>query len=595
MRRIIIAMFVLMVSVIALTKTSEAKSRSLTLYNTHTKERVTVTYKRNGRFLQSGLARLNRFLRDWRRDEVRKMDPNLFDLIWEVYRESGSRKPIHVVSGYRSPTTNNMLRKRTRGVAKTSQHMRGHAMDFFLPDVKVSKLRAIALKKQVGGVGYYPTSRSPFVHLDTGRVRHWPKMTRKQLVKLFPRGKTLHIPTDGRKMAGYEKALTVYNKRNKKKPIIVASREVKRKSRTPQVARSRPVQAKSSQRAPVKVATAPVKVAGAGEDNIVRGKSSVKRSLFAGLWSTPSQKPVKKSAPSPKAVQLASVAPTAIPQINQGKTEVATPASLVSQSPKSDDTGNQPEGLITPSTPLLRPHYKSFAIAQQQANEPQKNNSDNQEGTVQIASIMPAFSPQLSKKVTTGDVDEGQSNIAGGDAVAVPMIRPAYIATAFAAANHHSPSVTDNATAGLDKDIIPAAYAPTLRSTARDAVEAFITGTIVSQSPSNSETRQSASLFQAGQAAKVRTKAEHKQNAMLMPAYASIGFESRDISPFLAQQSSRTRQLAILRHPDRKHLTAFFEQPATAIDIRFAATDVKPPRTDRFTGKAVKWVRVVHF
>ena len=91
---------------------------------------------------------------------------------------------IGVNSAYRSPATNAMLANKSSGVADNSQHMRGTAMDFFIPGVPLAKLRAAAMRKQVGGVGYYPTSGSPFVHLDTGSVRAWPRMTRAQLKNL---------------------------------------------------------------------------------------------------------------------------------------------------------------------------------------------------------------------------------------------------------------------------------------------------------------------------------------------------------------------------------------------------------------------------
>ncbi len=92
---------------------AEAQTRQLKIYFTHTKERGVVTFKKNGRYVQSGLDELNRLLRDWRRNEPTKMDPRLFDLIWEVYQASGSKDYIHVVSAYRSPNTNNMLRSRS--------------------------------------------------------------------------------------------------------------------------------------------------------------------------------------------------------------------------------------------------------------------------------------------------------------------------------------------------------------------------------------------------------------------------------------------------------------------------------------------------
>ncbi|MGL4637629.1 MAG: DUF882 domain-containing protein [Beijerinckiaceae bacterium] len=181
-------------------------TRSLTIYHAHTKEQETITYKSYGSFSSAGLQKLNWMLRDWRQDEATRMDPHLFDILWEVYRASGSSAPIHVVSAYRSPGTNAMLRRRSRGVAKNSQHMTGKAVDFNFPDVNMSRVRDIGLRLQNGGVGYYPRANNPWVHLDTGGVRHWPKVTRDHLVRLFPNEQTVHIPSDGRPLAGFETA-----------------------------------------------------------------------------------------------------------------------------------------------------------------------------------------------------------------------------------------------------------------------------------------------------------------------------------------------------------------------------------------------------
>ncbi|MGD9476323.1 DUF882 domain-containing protein [Shinella sp. G-2] len=204
---------------------SFAEDRSLKLFFTHTGERATITFKRDGRFDAKGLAQINRFLRDWRRNEPARMDPRLLDLVWEVYQRSGAKDYVHIVSAYRSPATNNMLRGRSRntGVAKNSQHTLGKAMDFFIPGVKLAKLRAVAMQMQVGGVGYYPTSGSPFVHLDVGRVRAWPRMTRQELVRIFPNGKTLHVPADGRPLPGYNVAMADYKRRVGSKSIMAAS------------------------------------------------------------------------------------------------------------------------------------------------------------------------------------------------------------------------------------------------------------------------------------------------------------------------------------------------------------------------------------
>ncbi len=222
-RRCLAASLIALFAALALASAANAETRTLKLYFVHTREKAEITYKKNGRYLKGGLTKINRFLRDWRRNEPTKMDPRLLDLIWEVYRKSGSRKHIHVISAYRSPATNAMLRKRGRGVARKSQHTVGKAIDFYLPDVKLSKLRKIGLQMHVGGVGYYPRSGS-FVHLDVGKVRHWPRMSRRELVAMFPNGRTLHVPTDGKPLPGYKQALAKYNKRKKSGgPVVVAS------------------------------------------------------------------------------------------------------------------------------------------------------------------------------------------------------------------------------------------------------------------------------------------------------------------------------------------------------------------------------------
>lgn len=191
-----------------------AETRSLKLYYLHTNEKAEIVFKRNGRYDQAGLQKLNRFLRDWRRNEPTKMDPRLFDLVWETYRQTGSREYINVISGYRSPATNDMLRRTRGGQAKKSQHMLGKALDFYIPGVKLARIREIGMKLQGGGVGFYPKSGSPFVHLDVGGVRAWPRMSRDELVRLFPNGKTMHLPPDGKPLPGYQVAVADYKRRN---------------------------------------------------------------------------------------------------------------------------------------------------------------------------------------------------------------------------------------------------------------------------------------------------------------------------------------------------------------------------------------------
>ena len=194
---------------------AEAETRTLKLYFIHTKEKAEITFKRNGRYDQAGLKKINNFLRDWRRNEPTKMDPRLLDAVWEAYRAVGAKDYINVVSAYRSPATNSMLRSRSKGVANKSQHMLGKAMDFYIPGVPLKKLRDAGLRAQAGGVGYYPRSGSPFVHFDVGNVRHWPRMSRQELVSVFPNGKTLHVPSDGKPLPGFEQAVASYEARKK--------------------------------------------------------------------------------------------------------------------------------------------------------------------------------------------------------------------------------------------------------------------------------------------------------------------------------------------------------------------------------------------
>jgi uncharacterized protein YcbK (DUF882 family) len=184
------------------------ETRTLSFHHTHSGEDLTVTFKREGRFDDEALKQLNHFLRDWRTQEQTTMDPHLFDIIWEVYHDVDGKKPIQIISAYRSPETNAMLRHRSAhsGVARFSQHMLGHAMDFYIPDVSLEQIRYAGLRLQRGGVGFYPTSGSPFVHLDTGSIRHWPRMTHDQLARVFPDGRTVHVPTDGVPLKGYELA-----------------------------------------------------------------------------------------------------------------------------------------------------------------------------------------------------------------------------------------------------------------------------------------------------------------------------------------------------------------------------------------------------
>jgi uncharacterized protein YcbK (DUF882 family) len=145
--------------------------RQLDFYHTHTGKQLSVTYFRNGDYQQEALGELNRFLSDWRNGKGREIDPELLDILWEIQQMTGHRGTYEVISAYRSPETNAMLRSRSSGVAKNSQHLHGKAIDVRLRGLNTRMLRDTALELKRGGVGYY--AKSDFVHVDTGRVRSW--------------------------------------------------------------------------------------------------------------------------------------------------------------------------------------------------------------------------------------------------------------------------------------------------------------------------------------------------------------------------------------------------------------------------------------
>lgn len=146
--------------------------RSLSFDHTHTNERINLVFAQGDNFLPQALNRLNTFLRDHYNGAVGMMDPQLFDGLYRIRQALGTRASYEVISGYRSPATNSMLKEtRGGGVARHSLHMEGKAIDVRLPGVPLAELRDAARSLQLGGVGFY--SHEQFVHIDTGRVRTW--------------------------------------------------------------------------------------------------------------------------------------------------------------------------------------------------------------------------------------------------------------------------------------------------------------------------------------------------------------------------------------------------------------------------------------
>lgn len=162
-------------SIVPLTFSSEANAARNTwrvsFRHAHTGESFNGVYRVGDKYLPEAFERLNFVLRDFRTGEVFPMDPRVIDIMALVQRKAGQRRPLEILSGYRSPKTNANLRRASTGVAKNSFHMYGQALDMHIKGFSTRNLRNIAMNLRAGGVGYYP--RSDFIHVDTGTVRSW--------------------------------------------------------------------------------------------------------------------------------------------------------------------------------------------------------------------------------------------------------------------------------------------------------------------------------------------------------------------------------------------------------------------------------------
>ncbi|WP_436799520.1 DUF882 domain-containing protein [Rhizobium oryzicola] len=438
--------------------TAAGETRSLKLYFVHTGERAVITFKRNGRYDASGLQQLNQFLRDWRRNEPTRMDPRLFDLVWEVYRRSGATDYIHVVSAYRSPTTNGMLRSRTKGVAEHSQHMLGKAMDYFIPGVKLADLRAIGMKMQVGGVGFYPTSGSPFVHMDVGGVRAWPRMSREELVRLFPNGNTMHLPADGKPLPGYEQAVADYKRRVGADSIQIASTA----GGAPSVSRKKPTNLMAmlfgnsgDEDEDAEAISAP--------DNVPARPSAPVRT--APVADTPAQAPVAVASAQPvKPPQPAAelqVASAPVPLSRPAFREDAAPAGGLATALYSPPKNTAQEAFLaalpaTPVTPLARPtqdkdfeDLANYSIPVPTLLGPRGLKGDAEGSGVQTASL-----------------DKSSPVDFAASAVPVPVHRPEAVAEAVAAAPVASKALVEP---GSDKKTLTPELVAELAKSADDA------------------------------------------------------------------------------------------------------------------------------
>ncbi|HEX9835817.1 MAG TPA: DUF882 domain-containing protein [Alphaproteobacteria bacterium] len=145
--------------------------RVLSFRHLHTDERLTLSYRQGDRYLPAALGRIDKLMRDFRTGDVRRIDPQLLDFLYDVRRMLGTEAPFEIISAYRSPATNDALAAKSSAVSFNSLHKDGMAIDVRVPGRQLVDLRDAAIKLKRGGVGFYPKDR--FVHLDVGRVRRW--------------------------------------------------------------------------------------------------------------------------------------------------------------------------------------------------------------------------------------------------------------------------------------------------------------------------------------------------------------------------------------------------------------------------------------
>lgn len=153
-------------------ESEDMRQGALALYNVHTRESLKIEYRDpSGNYDPEALNSLNQFFRCHYTQRVQEMDRYTIEFLNTIDKQLGGGHEIHIISGYRSPEYNNLLIREGRGVAKSSLHLVGKAIDWYIPGISLERLRETAKSLAFGGIGYYP--RSGFIHIDSGRFRTW--------------------------------------------------------------------------------------------------------------------------------------------------------------------------------------------------------------------------------------------------------------------------------------------------------------------------------------------------------------------------------------------------------------------------------------
>lgn len=564
------------------TVVANGDTRTLSLLHKHTGEQILVTFKRNGRYDQDALNKLNWFLRDWRRDEPTRMDPHLFDIVWEVYRAVGAQSQIHVVSAYRSAGTNAMLRRRSRAVAQHSRHITGQAMDFYIPGASMTRVREAGMMLQRGGVGFYPGSANQFVHMDTGSVRHWPKVSRDYLARLFPDGRTVHIPADGRPLAGFETALAMVRARGGSASRFYDSRADEAVAYDDGDDRGSVLRQRGGgggffaalfgggrqQAAPPAAAPAPARAAAPARPEPAAPAAPARpETTMVAEARTPAGRPVQLTPNGPRMLIAAAPIPTRAPPAAQrlrgseDEAEEVTIAAAPLPAARPQVPGEAAPAVVagltapTPtSRPTVLPEPERVTIAAPVPSARPQVIGGSQ--TIAAASALPAL-------ITTGDQR--------GRAAAAPEPQAPAMALAFASPSRPVTLPQQNLTQGPQPQA-PQAQAPQPRRTELSSAP------VPAARP---------------QPQPVRTASARTPSAPpLMVAPSTEGPRGRAV---LAQQNTdRAATTATLSTPDPRQLR-LIEQPTQMVAMAFTQSGAATIPTQRFSGQAVSQLRTLEF
>jgi uncharacterized protein YcbK (DUF882 family) len=534
---------------------AEGETRTISFHHIHTGEDLTITYKVNGRYDEAALAKINTLLRDWREEQPIKMDPQLIDLLWEVHRETGSKEPIWVVCGYRSPSTNSMLRKHSSGVAKFSQHMLGKAVDFYIPGVPLDQLRAAGLRAQRGGVGFYPTSGSPFVHLDTGSVRHWPRMPEPQLASVLAKGQLAsHNASD--------------------KGTMVAQGEIRKPARSPVALLARLFGGGKDEEEDTETAAQPVPAA------------KPTRVAAAAMVSTPKiEKPAEVRT---AAVPLPPTKP-ARPEIKPATFQVASADSRIIAQPAFElsSTTSEPvilspkilaqDDTVAQSIKPARPAQGASLVAQAEAQEVSANDVINQRGFWQgLPSAEPVQPRPANAAAASAPRATPKRAVASADPVTTASVAPATPSWPLAGR-------------GGENEPVPNALAYAAQPTPIAAARA-----IPSSNPMGSAgARPTPTAAVAPEAPPPAAKVKGASVSVVRVGdrFNDPWMRAMIVSPS-AQSFMRTTLYGL---QDYRNLGPFLQKPATTVAATFSDDPTLGMTADKFVGGAVVFTPTVTF